>query len=95
MDTSHPDHVGLKDFMKSQIKQSIDFDCSTDCFKSPTRRLSGEGWLAERIAQCERDVEYHKIKHEAEVKRVLGRTAWVKALRQSLIECTPKGVTNV
>lgn len=79
-----PDHAGLHEFMRSQIVQSIDFDCSGNYGQEPTPRLTGEQWVAERAARLNRDIGYHEKEHAAEVKRAEERTAWVKALRSSL-----------
>lgn len=79
-----PEHAGLHEFMRSQIVQSIDFDCSGDYDQEPTPRLTGEQWAAERAARLNRDIGYHQKEHAAEVQRTESRTAWVKALRTAL-----------
>lgn len=78
-----PDHVQYKQFMVDQIRQSIDFDCSTSYLTAP-ERLTGEAWLMERIEKARRDIAYHTDEHAKEVERVNGRSAWIKALRDSL-----------
>jgi len=79
-----PEHDGLKEFMHSQIAQSIDFDCDESYYSTPTPRMTGEQWAARRLAMLERDLAYHQKEQAAEVERTSGRTAWVKALRASL-----------
>lgn len=79
-----PDHAGLHEFMRSQIVQSIDFDCGGDYDKEPIQRMSGKQWAAEREARLNRDIEYHDREHALEVERAASRTEWVKALRFSL-----------
>lgn len=79
-----PEHAGLHEFMRSQIVQSIDFDCCENHYKAQTPRLNGEQWAAEREAQLNLEIAYHEKQHAAEVQRTESRTAWVKALRTSL-----------
>lgn len=78
-----PDHVEYKNFMKSQIEQSIDFDCSTTHCKPPTLK-SGRVWLSEKIARLVKDVNYYREEKQKEIERVTGRNEWVDALRNSL-----------
>jgi len=78
------EHVGLHEFMLSQIAQSIDFDCGGDYDKEPTPRMTGDQWASERAARLNRDIGYHEKEHAAEVQRAESRTAWVKALRSAL-----------
>lgn len=79
-----PEHDGLKEFMRSQIAQSIDFDCDESYYAIPTPRMTGEQWAAKRLAELQRDLAYHQKEHAAEIERAGSRTAWVKALRASL-----------
>lgn len=78
-----PEHAEYKKFMADQIQQSIDFDCS-DSYDSAPECKSTDGWIAIAQAQAERDIRYHTEKHAEEVARAASRTAWVKALRDSL-----------
>lgn len=78
------DHAGLQEFMRTQIEESIEFDCDTDYYDKPTAQLTGAAWAAERQAKLRADAEYHKKGHEDEVKRAAGRTEWIRALRASL-----------
>lgn len=48
----------------------------------PTR--DGAEWRAEQIAKAERDIAYHDDEHTKERARAATRTAWVRALRDSL-----------
>jgi hypothetical protein len=76
------EHVGLRDFMREQIEQSIKFDCGYT--EQPLQQQTGAVWLAERIATAERDIEYHAKEHAAEVARTAERNVWVRDLRASL-----------
>lgn len=78
------DHTHLKGFMREQIIQSIDFDCDESYSSTPTVRLTGEQWAAQRLEDLQRDIRYHQKEHAEEVKRTADRTDWVKALRASL-----------
>lgn len=79
-----PEHDGLKEFMHTQIAQSIDFDCDESYYSTPTPRLTGAQWAAQRLEKLERDLAYQLREQAAEIERASGRTAWVKALRASL-----------
>lgn len=82
-----PDHQGLKDFMVKQLTESIDFDCSMDYWPRPNR-LHGSEWLEQEIARSERMVEMDRKHYDEEVERSANRTAWVKALRESVSTLT-------
>ena len=79
------EHTGLKDFMAKQITESIGFDCDTAYYEEHRpAHLAGPAWRTERIVQLGHDIAYHTAEHAAEVARAAERTAWVKALRESL-----------
>jgi hypothetical protein len=81
------DHAGLHTFMRTQIEQSIEFDCRDcrgDYYITPTVRLTGKVWKRERRAELMRNVEYHRREYAAEVERAAKRTAWIRDLRSSL-----------
>lgn len=79
-----PEHADLHEFMAGQITESIRFDCDGTYYETPTVRLTGDEWAAQRRASLSRDVGYHEREHAAEVQRASSRTAWVAALRASL-----------
>lgn len=79
-----PDHDGLRDFMRTQIEQSIKFDCHADSYSAPTVRLHGEAWMIDRRTRLTRDLQYHEREHALAVERAAKSTAWVRALRDSL-----------
>jgi len=76
------EHTGLKEFMEQQLVESIKFDCGY----SPTRplRLTGPAYHAKRLEECHRDVAYHVEEERKERERCASRTAWIRALRDSL-----------
>lgn len=79
------EHKGLHEFMATQIIESIRFDCDLSYYEKLTPRLSGAQWAWNEATRLNRDVAYHEREHAAEVKRAGDRTAWVAALRQSLV----------
>lgn len=76
------DHVGLKRFMREQLETSIEFDCGYSTNQAP--KLSGAEWRANEIERASSTITYHTKHHADEVRRAAERTAWVKALRESL-----------
>lgn len=78
-----PDHAELKNFMVQQITESINFDCNTSYNKPPKLHIAHE-WLDQKINECLESVAYHSTELEKEIERCNCRTAWVKALKQSL-----------
>jgi hypothetical protein len=77
-----PDHVELKKFMASQIRESMDFDCGFSR-TAPTLKNPLE-FKTVAIESAKRDMAYHRKEHAEEIKRTNGRNAWIKALRDSL-----------
>jgi hypothetical protein len=74
---------GLKDFMASQLRESISFDCSGD-YPSEPIRLTGARWREEALAEASRSLSYSSIKRAKEIDRVKGRNEWLAALRRAL-----------
>lgn len=80
------EHIEMKKFMVSQIKDTINFDLGYEPTK-PTKKTGKELFL-ERIESINEDIKYNKKEHEKEVERSEGRTEWVRALKESLKETT-------
>lgn len=78
-----PDHVKFKEFMESQLTESIDFDCS-DKWDDYPKFQDGDDWRAATIKEARRKVEYHKEERRKEIECTEGRNTWVSQLRQSL-----------
>ena len=57
-----PDHEGLRDFMISQLEQSIDFDCSIH--SEVPKRMTPEEYKDMIIERAQRDIEYHEEQHQ-------------------------------
>lgn len=77
-----PDHLELKNFMISQLKDSIDHDCSY-LWPLPVYK-TGAAWKTERLEGLRKSIAYDKEHHEKDVERARERTEWVKALKESL-----------
>ena len=78
-----PDHENMKKFMVEQLESSIKFDNYTP---DKPKMLTGPQYKKEIIEGCQKDIGYYTKSHLEEVQRCEGRTAWVKALRDSLLE---------
>jgi len=81
-----PDHVNFRDFMVSQLEESIKFDCSGDYYDEPPKKQTGAQYKANLIERAKEDIAYHRKEHRAKVKRATERTGWVRALKDSLPE---------
>ena len=83
-------HTGLKQFMISQLTESMEFDCSNDYYKRElidVQHLTYEKYVNDMRDSNKRDIEYHtnelkKLKKDNE--RVDTRNAWISALYKSL-----------
>jgi hypothetical protein len=78
------EHVELKNFMISQLRESIKFDCS-HMPEMPSPKTPTE-WLNERRGKLKREVEYYEKSSREETERAEKQTAWVRDLRKSLAE---------
>jgi hypothetical protein len=79
------DHDNLKKFAIEQIKDSMEFDCEVSYYSTPSKLLSGQEWLDEKIENLKDDVKRYEEDLEKEKDRVNGRNLWVKQLRESLL----------
>jgi hypothetical protein len=77
------EYQNLKDFMISQIEDSIKFDCNTTYY-GEVKLLSGEDWLKKEKENCIRSIEYHTKENNEEIERVSSRNQWIKQLKNSL-----------
>jgi hypothetical protein len=74
---------GIRDFMLEQLRQSIDFDCST-YEREPAPILTPGEWRHERLKKLAKDIGHHEEQRAAEVARTENRNRWLNALRASL-----------
>jgi hypothetical protein len=80
-----PDHQNLKEFMISQIDQSIKFDCPDYAYERKHPR-SGKEWLQHKRERILKDIEYHTKGDREERERTRARNLWIQRLRDSLEE---------
>lgn len=78
------DHVGFKDFMADQLRQSIDFDCSPGGYYDAPKKLEPAEWHEAEVKKAERDIEYHTTERTKEITRTEARNQWLAQLRASL-----------
>jgi len=81
------DHIELKNFMISQIRESIKFDCYEPDMPAPK---TGETWAVEKLESIVWDIEYYTKENEEEIERINGRNKWVRQLRESINITTGK-----
>ena len=81
------EHVGLKEFMLSQLRDSIGFDCSGRYYEDALRDLQSktpEDWLEQQKEAVNRNLEYYTNSLKKESERVEGRNLWKTQLFESL-----------
>lgn len=77
------EHREFGEFLVSQLKESIDFDCAPFPGEFPTR-MAPEQWRSERLANLRQTLAFNKERAEDEIERCAQRTAWLNAVRKSL-----------
>ena len=75
------DHVNYKEFMKSQLVESIKFDCYVHEIKE---QESFEDWLDIKLNGFEKDITYYTEKNEEEISNNTGRNTWNEKLFEAL-----------
>lgn len=75
-------HAGFKDFMRSQLTESMEFDTGHQIEKP--KAISGEEWMARRLENVRKDIAYHEKMHAEEVARTEERNRWLSGLRASI-----------
>lgn len=80
-----PEHQGLKEFMVSQLVESIRYDCGPigSWYDPPAERSAAE-YREQEIARRSEELERAQQRWDEEVERVNSRNTWVRALRESL-----------
>lgn len=81
-------HIEMKKFMIQQLEESIRFDCGTS---EPPQPRNAQDWHQEAVASARRSLLYLTEQRAEEIDRAASRTAWIQALRKSLVqeEATP------
>lgn len=85
-----PDHQGLKDFMISQINETIKFDCLSDWPQSQMATADfmeqqpiGQ-YIEDRLTSLAKDRAYREKSWQEEQGRTAGRNAFAEALWKSI-----------
>lgn len=78
------EHQELKNFMISQITQSIEFDCDASYYSTPEKLSTREEWITGKIDRLIKDMDYHTEEHKKEIERVAERNEWVRQLWDSI-----------
>lgn len=81
------DHKNMKDFMTSQITESIDFDCDTKYNNEriiETVTQTYPEWLKSKKEKLTWDIQYHQEHLEKDIARDNERSSWIKQLIDSL-----------
>lgn len=79
------DHDGLKDFMRSQLEESIRFDCSPlGAWFDPEPEVDAEEYRLRQVVQAAKELASAATAWDEEVQRTGDRNRWVKQLRESL-----------
>ena len=82
---------GLKEFMLSQLQQSVDHDVVDDDDIMKVRPHSTDDeWLQSELQSALRDVEYHAREYAKELSRTARRNAWLAQLHASLPPASAK-----
>jgi hypothetical protein len=91
-----PEHQPLKDFMISQINDSLKWDCNDDRIASyqefidELKIMNGAEWKTRQIMYLTDSIAQYKEKQRQENERTASRSEWVAQLRASLVVPTEK-----
>jgi len=77
-----PEHSGLKSFMIEQIQSSVKFDCGS-LYQAPVEE-DFEAWRAHEFLNAKQELERDRKNLDDQKRRAAERTAWVRALRDSI-----------
>lgn len=78
-----PNHDRFKEFMISQLEDSLKKDCSYDLQKP--KRQTGSEFRSDLVKQARKDMDYHRSSYARDVRNSKKRTEWVQALKGSLL----------
>lgn len=86
------DHRELKQFMVSQVQESIRFDCG-DPYQEVLPPDHYLAWRDKRKQELEKSLKRAREEHAGEVERVRRRNEWLRQLRESVppLVKTPEG----
>lgn len=78
------DHAPLKQFMESQLAESIKHDCNVHG-EPPVKKTVGE-YRDERVSRLDWSIDYHNKEQAQEDARTASRNAWLQQLRASIAQ---------
>jgi hypothetical protein len=85
------EHIGIKEFMVSQLLSTLDFDCKPDYTQSSLKEVESELQTlnADSIRQqlrekAENDIRYHRVEHAKELTRCTEANQWVYSFLKSI-----------
>lgn len=73
---------GLKEFMISQLQETIDMDCKP--LVLAVEEMSGESWLKELKYDARSRLDYHRKRYQKELDRTEACNKWLQELYDSL-----------
>ena len=76
------DHEELKNFMKEQLTESIEWDCKN--YGEKIKKLDDWKWKKKALKDVNWNIEHHSKEHAEEVERCEERSEWVRQLKKSL-----------
>ena len=82
-----PDHDEHKEFMRKQILESIDWDCSMKYDKERFSNLvkpTGSEWAKTKIDTLEKSIKRHTKEAIKEISRTDERNEWITVLKKAL-----------
>lgn len=79
-----PEHQGLRDFMESQLLESIKFDCPDSKYSLPKPPDTLAAWRLDRIVKLHKDLAYYSEQIQKAHARHAHNAEWARALRASL-----------
>lgn len=84
------EHAKLKEFARSQLLESMAYDCGVDYFEPPTRQTVEE-WKKTEIAYLKKDIIASKTRSDEQRAEVDKRNKWIRDLKESLKKQGGKG----
>ena len=75
---------GLREFMLSQLRQSVDFDCPKDPTKYMDKPKSLNAWYGDELRAAAHSIQYNEKERADEIARTAERNAWLERLFASL-----------
>ena len=85
------EHIELKKFMRTQIEESIKFDCHDYAEEEAPNKPDASAWRTTAIEDAKRKISYHADEQLKENERTASRNKWVRELRESLRTPAPTG----